>query len=173
MTNIVATVKKDSQFTEFKNVWTRLIKDFDPDSAVSECQALHNSRLSTKIRDNKGQFSPQMLIDASAIDLSTRSRMSYIAANLQLRLSKLESAIDAMDNLITSKYCPEFEIKTVDDKRKFVKRVLKSYVITFEKGKAALEFIEALIKDIDQAGFNLRNMVDCVKLLSETKGKII
>lgn len=169
----IGIIRKDPQYKKFSELWTRLQRDFDVDSTVSECHALHTSRLSTQIKDSKGQFSPQMLLEASAVDLSNRSRMSFLAANLQLRLSKFKSALEAIDNYINNKYCAEAGFRTIDERKKFCRRVLKEYIMYYEKGAAALEFVEALIKDIDQAGYNLRNMVDCLKLLSETKGKII
>lgn len=170
---IIKTIRKDPQYKKFKTVWVRVQKDLDIDVAVEECKILHNARLSTKIKDNKGQFSPQQLFDANAIDLSTRSRMSFIAANLQLRLSKLDSALDAIQNYILNTYSKDIGVRTIDGQKKFVRRVLKQYIELYEQGKAALEFIQVLIRDIDQTGYAMRNMVDCVKLLSETKGKVI
>lgn len=171
--DIIKTIRKDPQYKKFKTVWIRIQKDLDIEVAVEECKILHNARLSTKIKDNKGQFSPQEIFDANAIDLSTRSRMSFIAANLQLRLSKLNSALDAIQNYILNSYQNEIGIKTIDGQKKFLRRVLKAYIELYDQGKAALEFIQFLIKDIDQTGYAMRNMVDCLKLLSETKGKVI
>lgn len=170
---LIKTIREDKEYKKFKTIWTRIQKDLDIETAIEECKILHNARLSTKIKDNKGQFSPQQLFDANAIDLSSRSRMSFIAANLQLRLSKLDSALDAVQNYILNTYSKEIGVKTIDGQKKFIRRVLKQYIQLYEQGKAALTFIEVLIKDIDQTGYSMRNMVDCVKLLSETKGKVI
>lgn len=166
-----SAILNDDNYKKFKDTWGRIENTLKDEEAVEECKTLHNARLSTKIRDNKGQFSVQQLYDANAIDLSTRSRMVYLAANLKLRLSKLETAFDAIQNYIINRYTED--LRTIDAKNKFAKRVLNSYIKRINTANAALEFIEALIKDIDQSGYSMRNIVDCVKLLSETKGKII
>ena len=164
-------VLTDENYKKFKTTWARIEATLADEAAVEECKTLHNARLSTKIRDNKGQFSVQLLYDANAIDLATRSRMVFLAANLKLRLSKLETAFDAINTYIINKYTND--LRTIDAKNKYAKRILNSYIKRINTAHAALEFIEALIKDIDQSGFSMRNIVDCVKLLSETKGKII
>lgn len=173
MNSTIEEIRADEQFKKFKRMFLRVQKTITLDEYVAECQTLHASRLSTKISDSKGQFSPQMLMDANAIDLSSRSRMAFIAANLKLRLSKLESAMDAIDSYIVNQYGSQIQARTIDERKKFVHRVLKNYVQYIDECKAGLSFIEALMKDIDQSGFSMRNMVDCLKLLSETKGKII
>lgn len=166
---MIAEIHKDPQYKKFKLMVERIQKTIDLESTIEECKTLHHSRISTKIKDSKGQFKPEMLIDANAIDLSNRARMTFIASELQLRLSKIDSAIDAIENYLVSTYADQYKLRTVDMRKKFVLRVIKNQHKYYQEGKACLEFIYALIKDIDQSGYHLRNMVDCIKILSEKK----
>lgn len=170
---IVSVIRADAAFKKFKTAWERISSGIDAEGAVEECKLLHVARKSAKLKDSKGQFSPQTLLDASAIDLSNRSRMVYVAADLQWRISKLDSAMDAVQNHITANYADKIPARTIDERKRFINNVLKNYVSEFDAAKAALTFIESLIKDIDQTGYGLRNMIDCLKLLSETKGKVL
>lgn len=165
----VSIVRKDKQYITFKALVVKIQQSVDLDAIIQECKVLHNSRISTKIKDNKGQFKPEMLIDANAIDLANRSRMAFLASDLQLKLSKLESAIEAFENYVVNEYSTAFQLRTVDMRKRFAESCMKNQLKYYKQGKATLEFINALIKDIDQAGFNLRNMVDLIKILSEKK----
>lgn len=168
MSNI-GIVHKDKQYATFKAIVAKVQQSVDLDAIVQECTVLHNSRISTKIKDNKGQFRPELLIDANAIDLSNRSRMTYLASDLQLKLSKLDSAIEAFENYVITNYSQAFQLNSVDARKRFARSCMKNQVKYYTQGKATLDFVNALIKDIDQTGFNLRNMVDLLKILSEKK----
>lgn len=164
-------VRNDSEYQKFKTVFTKISGSYDLGQWVDEAKILYNARLATRIKDSKGQFSAQLLMDASAIDLSSRSRLAYIAAELRLKLSKMSSLLDAIYSYIYTNYCSE--IRTIEEKKQFISLVLKRYYKIYDDGNSALEFIESFIKDIDQSGYALKNMIECMKLLSETKGKII
>ena len=168
MSNI-GIVHKDKQYATFKAIVAKVQQSVDLDAIVQECTVLHNSRISTKIKDNKGQFRPELLIDANAIDLSNRSRMTYLASDLQLKLSKLDSAIEAFENYVITNYSQAFQLNSVDARKRFACSCMKNQVKYYTQGRATLDFVNALIKDIDQTGFNLRNMVDLLKILSEKK----
>ena len=53
--------------------------------------------------------------------LATRSRMVFLAANLKLRLSKLETAFDAINTYIINKYTND--LRTIDAKNKYAKHL--------------------------------------------------
>ena len=73
-----------------------------------------------------------------------------------------------------SKYVQNSNVFTTENSRQsYINTVLKSYISEVDKAKSFIQLCDTLVKDIDQAGFNLRNMLDCLKLISETKGKVI
>jgi hypothetical protein len=41
------------------------------------------------------------------------------------------------------------------------------------EGQALIDMLDQIIKDIDAASFHLRNMMETMKLLDGTKGKVI
>ena len=164
-------VRNDSEYQKFKTLFTKICDSYDAQQWVNEAKLLYNARLSVRIKDSKGQFSPQLLMDASAIDLSSRSRLAFIAAELKLKLSKMSSLLDAIYSYIYTNYCGN--IRTIEEKKQFISLVLKRYYKVYDDDNSALEFIESFIKDIDQAGYGLKNMIECMKLLSETKGKVV
>ena len=95
--------------------------------------------------------------------------MTYLASDLQLKLSKLDSAIEAFENYVVTNYSQAFQLSSVDARKRFARSCMKNQVKYYTQGKATLDFVNALIKDIDQTGYNLRNMVDLLKILSEKK----
>ena len=117
----VSVVHKDKQYATFKAIAVKIQQSLDLDSILSECRVLHNSRLSTKIKDNKGQFKPELLIDASAIDLSNRSRLVYLASDGQLKFSTRNSAIEASENYVINNYSTAFQLSTADSKKRFAR----------------------------------------------------
>lgn len=166
---MISDVHSDKHYITFNKIYIRIQKSIDIDAIIDECRVLHNSRISTKIKDNKGQFKPEMLIDANAIDLANRARMTYLASDLQLKLSKLNSAMEAFENYLLNEYSTAYQLKTVEARKRFAKLIMKTQLKYYQQGMAALDFINALIKDIDQTGYGLRNMVDLIKILSEKK----
>lgn len=113
-------------------------------------------------------------MEASLQDLAARSRMVEIRVQLSRRLALLEALISSISKHIYSNYLViEPSLKTEAQKNNFISDFLAVYKEYVKKGTPIVEMADAFIKDIDQAGFSLRNMMDCLKLLSETKGKII
>lgn len=90
------------------------------------------------------------------------------------KISVIGSFNSSISKHIYSNYLViEPSLKTEAQKNNFISDFLAVYKEYVKKGTPIVEMADAFIKDIDQAGFSLRNMMDCLKLLSETKGKII
>jgi hypothetical protein len=57
-----------------------------------------------------------------------------------------------------------------DQRKAFVDRVIKQAKEFLAEGEALVSMIDILIKDIDQCNFSMKNSIECLKLLAESKG---
>lgn len=166
---ILASLKADPQFKKFRGIVTTLRENIDVDKAMAECLSLHASRISrTLYAKPKG---PKILLDASLMDMSFRSRMAEIRVQLAKNTAILEEAIKSIKRYVNTEFFDELNAySNVEQKRNMVDRVVASALDLQADCLAALEHIDGLIKDIDQAGFHLRNAVEIFKLMDGSKG---
>lgn len=169
--NQLAVIRDDEEYKKFRKVIKLELERLNLDQDQKEVLSLHSSRLSRTIYD-KRQYSAQILVDASMMDLAFRSRMVEIRVKASLHVSIMEAAIASIRKYLYSKYI-QSNFSNEAARQSYIDTVLKSYLREVEKAKAFLQLCDTLVKDIDQAAFNLRNMLECLKLLSETKGKIV
>ena len=169
----LAVIRDDEEYKKFRKVIKLELERLNLAQDQKEVLSLHSSRLSRTIYD-KRQYSAQILIDASMMDLAFRSRIVEIRVKASLHISIMETAIASIKKYLYSKYIQtSASFGTENARQSYIDTVLKAYLKEVEKAKAFLQLCDTLVKDIDQAAFNLRNMLECLKLLSETKGKII
>lgn len=171
--DLLVIIREDEEYQKFRKVIRLELERLKLEQDQKEVLSLHASRLSRSIYD-KRQYSAQILIDASMMDLSFRSRIVEIRVKASLHISIMEAAIGSIRKYLYSKYVQSSNnFSTENSRQSYIDTILKSYIKEVEKAKAFLQLCDTLVKDIDQAAFNLRNMLECLKLLSETKGKII
>ena len=167
-------IKEDEKYKKFKNAFLKEYKKIDLEVDKDQLINLQSTRLSRTLYGKKEMYSANSLMEASLQDLAARSRMVEIRVQLSRRLALLEALISSISKHIYSNYLViEPSLKTEAQKNNFITDFLAVYKEYVKKGTPIVEMADAFIKDIDQAGFSLRNMMDCLKLLSETKGKII
>ena len=167
-------IKEDEKYKKFKNAFLKEYKKIDLEVDKDQLINLQSTRLSRTLSGKKEMYSANSLMEASLQDLAARSRMVEIRVQLSRRLALLEALISSISKHIYSNYLViEPSLKTEAQKNNFISDFLAVYKEYVKKGTPIVEMADAFIKDIDQAGFSLRNMMDCLKLLSETKGKII
>ena len=167
------TIREDPEYKKFKKIISIEEEKLHLEQDQTEVLSLHSSRISRTIYD-KRQYSPQILMDASTMDLSFRSRMVELRVKASLHISMMEAAINSIRKYIYTKYAKQNpSLSTEAARNSFIDTVLKNYIADIDRAKAFITLCDTLIKDIDQAGFNLRNMLDCLKLLAEVKGKIV
>ena len=125
-----------------------------------------------KIRDFYLMYRPAPLVRAYCLEekLQTPAKIYYkFEGNNTSGSHKLNSAIEAFENYVINNYSSAFQLRTADSKKRFARLCMKNQIKYYEQCEATLNFINAMIKDIDQSGYNLRNMVDLIKILSERK----
>jgi len=168
--SLVKQIKTDPNYVKFTKIVENVRKRVDIEGSLNEALGLHASRTSRNITGEK-RYSPKTLIDANLKDLSYRARMVEIRVKNDIQLSVLREAISAMRRHISTEYSDELrDFSTAEQRKSFVDRVIKSANEFIAEGEALLGTLDTLIKDIDQGGFAVRNIIECLKLLDGAKG---
>lgn len=172
--DLLHEIRQSKTYATFKTVVETVKKRVDLDRGMEEALSLHAGRLSRNIRGER-RYSPKILIDASLQDLSYRSRLVEIRVKNDLQLATLREAIDAMRRHISTEYSEDLrDFATAEQRRSFVDRVLKNQKTFLAEGEAFIHTLDSLIKDIDQGGYNLKAIVECLKLLDGSKsGRVV
>jgi hypothetical protein len=120
------------------------------------------------------QFSPKALMEATANDLSARARLVEIRVRATIHMDLLEDACDALRNHVYTEYHEEVrKYGSAEQRKALIERVQGTARTFIVEGQALIDMLDQIIKDIDAASFHLRNMMETMKLLDGTKGKVI
>lgn len=169
MSALLKGIRDDPEYAKFKVIFTRIRERVDLDKDLNEVLNLHAGRTSRKLYGEK-QYSVKALLDASLKDMSYRSRMVEIRVRASVQISVLEESVVALRKYLSTEYADDLrEFGTVAERKSFVDRVLKSPLAYIEEANSLLDTIDILLKDLDQASFGLRNMLECLKLLDSSK----
>lgn len=170
MSKVIEEIRADPTYKKFKIIFARTQEKVNLERDIQEVLSLHAARTSRKLYGSK-QYSVKSLIDANLKDLSFRSRMVELRVKASINLSLLKEAVASMKKYLSTEYADDLsEFSTAEQRRNFVDRVLKQPLAFLSEGEASLDTIDVLVKDLDQASFGLRNMMECLKLLDGSKG---
>ena len=170
MQALVKSIKEDENYLKFKRIVERIQKRVNIEDATQEALSLHASRSSRSIAGEQ-RYSPMVLIDANLKDLSFRARLVEIRVRNDLQFATLREAIEAMRRHISTEYSDDLrEFSTADQRKAFVDRVIKQAKEFLAEGEALINMIDILIKDIDQCNFSMKNTIECLKMLADSKG---
>jgi len=168
--SLIQEIRGDANYKKFCGILEVTRTSIDLDKSMREVMSLHLSRTSRNLL-GADRYSPKRLIDASLKDLSNRSRMVEIRVRNDMALSHLREAIKALRRYISTEYADDLkEFSTVDQRRSFVDRIMKSANQLVSEGEALLSTIDQLVTDIDKAGYNIKAVVSCLQLLEGSKG---
>ncbi len=167
---LIATIREQQQYKKFKAIVSVARDRLKIEADRSEALSLHAGRTSRKLFGEK-QYSPKSILDASMVDLSYRARLVEMRVQCSLTISTLDAGVDAIKRYITTEFSDDLEAyKTVGQRKDFVDRIVASALDLVSEGEGLIAMLDTLIKDIDAASFQLRNAMEILKLLSETKG---
>ena len=169
MSKMLKEIRGDGEYVKFKTIFERTRERVDLEKDLTEVLNLHAGRTSRKLYGDK-QYSVKALIDASLKDMSYRSRMVEIRVRASVQISILQEAIGALRKYLSTEYADDLrEFGTVAERKSFVDRVLKTPLAYIEEANSLLDTIDIILKDLDQASFGLRNMLECLKLLDSSR----
>jgi len=170
MSSLIKEIRADANYVKFKKVYTSAVSHLDIDKSIMEALSLHTGRTSRMLVGND-RYSAKKLIDASYDDLRARARLVEIRVTHDKRLSFIVEATGNIAKYIRTEYADDLrEFGTVADRNAFVDRVLRVPRETIEEISQLISMLDTLIKDIDQANFQLKGVIECLKLLTEKKG---
>lgn len=171
--SLVQAIREDSDYKKFKTIVKTTRERLKLEADRKEAMSLHAGRISRSIYGAR-RFSPKTLLEAEAQEMGNRSRLVEIRVRASNELSVLDEAIKTIRGYISTEYDVDLrEFGTVEQRRAMIDRVIKSAVNLKSEGEDFLAMLDTFIKDLDQAGFKLRDCIEILKLLDSSKGKII
>ncbi len=166
-------IKEDVKYKKFARVVATTQKRVDLEANRNEAIASHATRTSRQLHGKK-QYSPKALLEASMNDLSVRARLVEIRVNVSIHIELLEEACDALRRYIFTQYREQMnEFQNEAQRKALIERVQGVALEIKTEGNSLLTTLDHIIKDIDQASHLLRNMVEMLKLIDSSKGKVI
>lgn len=168
--SLISVVRDDIVYVKFKKILEVTMTKVNIEADTSEALALHASRTSRRL-NGEDRYSAKKLIDANLKDLACRARLVELRVKNDKKLRYLTEACEAMRRHITTEYADDLlDYKTVAERKAFIDRILKSANAFLSEGEAMLTMLDTLIKDLDQCGYSLKNVIECLKLLADVKG---
>lgn len=135
-----------------------------------EMRVLHESRTSRKLY--KAALEPSSLSEASLRDMSNRSRLSELKAQVYVQKNALDVALEAATAHMTTKYAAVLRevASTAGDRKYVIRKVLNPLVARIGELGATMEVLDIHIKDIDQAAWSVKVAADMLKVILERQG---
>ena len=165
--SLLKVIRTNPNYKNFLTIVETVTARIDIEGATTEALGLHAGRLSRALHGEK-RYSPKAIVDANMQDISNRARLVEIRVKHDKQLALLKSAIDAMRRHISTEYSDDLrDFSTVEQRRSFVDRVLKSSVQLHEEGEALIATLDALIRDLDQTSYAMKNIVACLQMVQD------
>lgn len=172
-TSLLDDIRADLTYKKFKTILMTTKGKLKLEEAEAEALSLHLSRTS-RTMSGADRYSAKKLIDAAYKDLACRSRLVEIRVKNDKYLSHLIEATASMSKYIRTEYADDLkEFGASLERTAYVDRVLKVARDTIQEGKQLLDMLDQLIKDVDQAGFQIKAVVALLTLLSEKRGQVL
>lgn len=162
-------LKDDNTFVRYRNIVKTIKERISLEKNLAEARSLHAART---IRSLKGSTpSPASLYEASVREAATRARLTELKVTLYVEKELLKEAIDSTVSHIRSAYDMTYVGSTQEERKLALRSMLRSGYRLLDELNAALDVLDFVIKDIDQCGYSLRNMIDIVKIQIERPGQ--
>ncbi|QBQ74685.1 hypothetical protein BcepSauron_305 [Burkholderia phage BcepSauron] len=167
-------LKEDAKFKKFRLILKNTREKMKIERDRAEALGLMANRTSRSLHGRK-QFSPKSLLEATSNDLSARARLVEIRVRAKVNIDLLVEACDALRNHIYTEYADEIRQfgSSAEQRKALVERVQGTARTMIVEANAMIDMLDQIIKDIDSASHHLRHMVDVLKLLDGSKGKIV
>lgn len=169
---ILVKVKKDERYKTFKKIVEQVQGRVDFETARNEAVSLH-SGLIVRTLYGKKQFSPKTIIESVAQVQANRSRLVELRSKSQIHLSYLDEAAEAFKRYLMTQYADDLAgFRTKDQRDALLDRIMAKAQEILAEGKGFNNLLDGYIKDLDQAGYTHKALVDLLQML-EAKGSQI
>jgi len=150
-------------YKRYKRILQGIKDQFDPEALREEMRGLFQARLTRDIRPKK--VDPKVLLDANAVDVSYRSKLVDMRVNLAEYRKTITDASSAVRKWILSEYTDIAGVKTSEQRKNYVDRFFRGSNRLTADIDNLMEQLEWYIKDIDSAGFRMKDMKDLVEMI--------
>lgn len=167
-------LKKDDTYKRYRAILKTVKESFDIEKHLKEAGYLHRKRKSRLLFE--ARVSPQKLQEAILIDMSSRSRMVEIRVMLLNEQELLSTAISLGKKHVRATYSDELKEygSTKEAQVLVAERFFASGATVLSEIDKAISILDLFVKDIDQAGFGLRNVTETLKMVLERReGQLI
>lgn len=169
MSELKDLLRKDEQYRSYRNIFRTVQEGLDLQKTLKEATFLHKSRKSRLLFE--ARVSPQKLQDAILMDMSNRSRLTELKSLLLNEQELLSTAISLGKKHVRATYATILKEygSTKDAQMLVVDKVFSSGTAFLAEIDSAVEILDLFVRDIDQAGFSLRNVVETLKMMLERR----
>jgi len=168
--SLFETIRQDDAFATFRNIVKTARTHLKIDQYRTEALGLMSSRLSRDIHGKK-QFSPKIMLEAAACDMSARARLVEIRVRCKVYLDNLEDACKALKNHVLTTYMDDMKaFSNAESRNALVERVQKSARTLTTEGAALIDMLDQIVTDIDKASYHMSNMASMIVMLDGSKG---
>ena len=170
--SLLQVVKADPKFKKYRNILKTTRSRLSIEEGIDEIFALHSGRLARRLY-GKSQFSPKSILEATAQDLSARSRIAEIRQKTSVQASLLQGAINELHKYVRNNYRSEMRnLSNEASRRAALDAITSSGIELITETETLISTADMVIKDIDQSSHSIRHMISVLDLLSETKGRV-
>lgn len=162
---------EDDTYLRFRNIVRTIQKRINVEKNLIEARSLHGART---VRTLKGTApSATALYEATVREAATRARLTEIKITLYVEEQLLKASLDATISHLRTAYDLSFVGNTQEDRKLVVRSILRSGYKLHDELTSAINILDLIVKDIDQAGYSTRNLIDIVKIQTERPGQTI
>lgn len=162
-------VKQDEVYLRYRNILKTVRTAVSIESVLKEGKFLHKSRKSRVLFE--ARVSPQKLQDALLNDMSNRSRLTELKVLLMNQQELLSTTITIGKKHVRSQYADLVQRygSTKEAQLLVVDRIFASGNEVLAEIDNAVDILDLYIKDIDNAGYALRNVTETLRMVLDRK----
>jgi hypothetical protein len=171
---LLAKIRLDSKYKKFKQILQAAQEKvtFQPDR--EEALALHAGLLVRTLYGKK-QFSSKSILESLSQVQANRSRLVELRVRSSVHISYVKESSKALKRYVYTQYAEDLKVsyKTKDQREALLMRLTDVAEEFLAEGENHIELLDTFIKDLDQAGFTLRDMVKVLEMLVGKEGKLL
>ena len=160
-------IKKDKRYKKLLHILEVAQSRIDVERDRNEAFTMHSGLLVRQLY-GKNVFSTKKVLTAIAQLQANRSRLVEIRSRAAEHISYLHQGVVAFKRYCMANY--EFSgYKTKEQRDSLLDKPMRPVLDFIAEVDTLIDVLDTFIKDIDQAGFGVRNIVEVLKLLDSSR----
>lgn len=161
--------KNDPEYVKMRRILQEFRRRIDFEKERKEMLTLHETRKSISLMSNKQRYHPEYVYDAILMDMAYRGRLVTMIKRVNNTTALLDRALIAFRTYAYTEYREDLGT-TQNDRYANIDRICRPILDFIAECSDHIAGIELLIKDIDQANFQLDRVVKILSMIQESKG---